>query len=340
MKIFAFAITAALVLTAALAFLVSNKSRPVMAQEARLTPAPQGQDATRITAIRQFGLKEERSQIPMLIALLEKPGHPYFKYAAVHALAQMGAVEALPIFDTLLPTTIMKVSSDADLTNFTRVAKARLLAENNARGIVDAKGRAAAKASHFMTELGVDVDQLNTAQTLNKELSQRTTHAATMTNLYALRELADMVYKDKDVALADHLRESGIRFDTDVPSEWKIRLAALTPQERIDLLVNELSAKRVLRGDDYHIIQLAIYEGLPAAQAVAVKLKEMDGQRDKYTYIGFAALFYVLHGISSKEQLPLIEKFSTDSNKWIAHYAQYAYRDMSKGVPGQEAIGY
>ncbi|MDQ2686277.1 MAG: hypothetical protein M3Y28_00245 [Armatimonadota bacterium] len=307
---------------------------------AKVRPAPRGQDARNIAALHRAGLKGDRSQVPQLIAALKDATHLDYRYAALHALAQMGARDALPQFEALRPKSIMLQSADPDLSNYAEAARARLLAESSTQAISNPNQRAQSKLHKFLVESGLDIPGLNTALTAQERLRADREGTLPM-RIYALRELADMIYQDRDQALAKEVQAQGIRFDQDAPSALKVDLASLPTQERVNRIVEYLAHLRVLTSGEYYPMQLAINEGTFASRAAAAKLEEMRGKRDQYpSDIGFAALFRLIRGGGDKEQAPIVAQFLNDSDSGVAYYADQSLPYIQGGIPYTYRPGY
>lgn len=179
---------------------------------AKVRPAPRGQDARNIGRLHQAGLKGDRSQVPQLIAALKNPPHPDYRYVALHALAQIGATEALPQFEALRPKTIMLPSADSGLSNYAEAARARLLAESSTQAISNPNQRAHANLQKFLAEVSLDVAGLNVPLTEQERFGMNREGSVPL-RLYALREVADMIYQSQDTVLAKEAQAQGVRFD-------------------------------------------------------------------------------------------------------------------------------
>ncbi len=119
-----------------------------------------------------------------------------------------------------------------------------------------------------------------------------------------------------------------------------MKLAPLSKEERITMMINDLAHLKGLGSDETLMIQLAIDEGLASSSAAAAMLRNMDEHRDEYTHTGFAALFRVLRGIGDKSQGSLIGRFLEDSDDWVAHYAQQVFGSVQSGLRCQYAAGF
>lgn len=308
----------------------------VVPVRAKSISAPRGQDARNIVMLRQAGLRADRTQIPKLLAALNDPPHPYHRYTAIHSLAQMGAVEALPAFDGYIRKSIMQTNVDSELSDFTRVARARLLAESNSETLAGTNRRSQARMRIFINELGLRINQLNNTRA-EYDRNQR---GAKPLTLFALRELADMIYQKHDIALARYAQDAGISFDQDLPSTVKVGLASLTQQDRLNWLIEKLSNMGTLTPDNYYIIQLAVNEGEPASRAAAATLEGMKRGRYKGA-VRFGALMYVIAGVDDQKQGPVVAQFLNDPDKSVAHYAENTYyRHLQPDSPDTFCVGY
>lgn len=302
------------------------------------------EDANRLADIRQAGLNGDNSQIPAITTLLQHPPHRSFTFTAVRALSRLGATESLPVFAAYLPQTIMQPHQDSNLSNFVRAARARLLAESRTKNINDRQAQTATKVNQYYTELQLTSSDLNnglaayrTPQVDTNGMAVYSTGPrAISVEVYAVGELADMVYHGsyKDFASLPGIAQ--VNFQQDYQSALKMRLAPLSPSERLRTMIQELAHKTALRAEDDYEIQLAINEGPIASRSAAAELRKMDMDRAGYNQVnnhaGFAALFRIIQGVGDKGQAPVIEHFLHDSDTWVVYYAQSVYDDVSNGV--------
>ncbi len=306
-----------------------------------------GEDANRIAALRRAGIQGDTSQIPALLQALKSPTHVTYAYTSLHALAQLGAVDAL---DAIGKT---QNGSDEDLRRFAQVSRARLLAENNVQKSTDHKAQIAAKSRRFYIELGLTPAEMN-AGVLAYVTPKVTPEGCavissdpgpTPVSVYAIRQVADMVYRDsltpgvyENYAVLPEVTE--VDFSKDYASALKMRLAPLSHDERVKTLVTEIAGKKTLRREDDYELQLAINEGKSATSAIADKLNYMASHRDEFTYTGFGALFRVLGGIGDPNSASLIEPFLHDKDNWVVYYADQNYQDVQRGVKRERVFAY
>ena len=111
-----------------------------------------------IVLIRQAGLTNDRSQAPLMMSVLSDPSHPHPSVirTALHSLAQLGATEALPLFD------IMAQNKSVD-PNYLETMRQRLLAESQAASAPTGPKKAATKLSAFYHGLNFTPSQVGTA---------------------------------------------------------------------------------------------------------------------------------------------------------------------------------
>ncbi len=281
-------------------------------------------DANRTEDFRQAGLRGDRSHIPAMINVLKNPPHLGYTYTTLHALAQLGAVEALPIVEAYAQDDATGAwdETGGDLRNFSKASRARLLAESETQLITDSKVTSAAKVRRFYKELQMTPADLNDAlisyypplvPQMKPKSGERLvwppadTSPSHPVGVYAVRELADMMYHGsyKDCAALPEI--SQVNFASDYPSALKMRLAPLSPSERLDTMLQELSQKTVLKHWDDYEIQLASNEGLSASHAAARLLQKMEAHPEQYSEVGFTALVRVMWGTGDQDKAPLVQ---------------------------------
>lgn len=308
------------------------------------------EDANRIASMRQSGLHADHSRVPEMVTALQRPAHSAYTYTPIHALAQTGAEEALPTINLYIRHSIADTDKDLDLSNFAVVARARLLSESGARNMTDSKAQATAKVKKFFAELNVSSIDLNSAlatynapqqpsQVNGKEVYVVTGDAPKIhpIGIYAIRELADMIYNGRYEDFTSLPEVKAVNFTEDYASALKMRLAPLSQPQRLDTLINELAHRTFLKFDTDYDIQLAINEGLPASQAAATKLRDMEIHHENYSHIGFKALRSVILGVGDKEQAALIKRLNDEG---ISYCSPMEYMDISQGVKRERAPAY
>lgn len=267
-------------------------------------------------AIRTAGLRGDRFQIPAITAWLQKPPHPDFIPTALHALARLGATEALPTIDALRQ---QRPNWGGD---FGTVARARLVAEASSKAESDPTRQAAMKVDRFYHELGLSPAELTSTVSRYRPEQPKASDSYSLPPLevYAMRELADIVYMGSYSAYAALPGVADVDFSKDYPSFLKIRLAPLSQELRLSWLINDLAHKKTLGANDSYEMQLAADGGTDASHLAMSKLWEMDNRRDVYIHTGFAALFEVLDAIRDKDQGPIFVHFAHDRDPFVAHY--------------------
>lgn len=248
-------------------------------------PAATG-DQERMVHMRVAGLTGDRSQIPVMIKALQKPLHPDYTWTTLHALAQLGATEALPAYDNI----IQKEDANPQLANYTSVEKARLLAEAAAAPL-PSKARNAARLTSFLQNLGLTPASINTATAsylsqLKEWNAQNVVQDAEgppyPVALFAMRELADMAYHDPYANFLSLPEIKQINFAQEFGSDLKMRLAPLSPEQRIAMLLHEIVYQKASGGESELRMQLLVDEG-PAAQAAAAStLQDLKLHPERY----------------------------------------------------------
>ena len=307
------------------------------------------QDESNVIAnFRQAGLSKDHSQIDQMVEIIRtwKPTERSYVYTTMHSLAQLGADKSLPLINIYAEKSVMEPGYDPDLSNFSIAARARLIAESSTLNIVDSKARAFAKIRRFYQELNLTPNGLNSSLVVynSRPRGSMSGNSPHPVGVYAVRELADMVYQGSYTDYSSLPQVTGIDFNSDYPSALKIRLAPLTKSERLSTLIQELSHRTVGINERNYDLQLAINEGTSASNAAAAELKIMDNHRIQYNQVthhsGFVSMFYIIAGVGDQSQIPIIEHYLTDQDHWVRHYAEIADRSLSKGIKRETAPAY
>ena len=263
----------------------------------------------------------------------------------MHSLAIIGDLDALP-----------SIRSYEDVYgsegNLAKVSAARLVAEGNSSSLTNTNGLEAGKTHLFFNELGLSPEDINAGviryygpytrfSRIPNSTQQYPGPSPTMSvEVYAMRELADMVYHGSYAAFMAQPELKGINFSLDYPSALKIRLAAVPRAQRLATIIQELSEKNVVTSHEEYEIQLAINEGDAAASAAALKLQQMDVARDRYSSISFGTMFRIIGGTGDAKQKPMIERFTHDRDNLISYFASQVYEDVRDGNQSDRVIGY
>lgn len=289
-------------------------------------------ESGQIASMRKAGITGDRAQIPAMIAVLSDPSHPHplVIRTALHALAQLGATEALPFVDTVAQSKVLE-------PDYVKVAHQRLLAESDARSTADTNAQAATKVSAFCSGLGLSADQLNGA---TASLQSESSKQSLPLQIIALREIADMAYLGNynDYAALPAIKQ--LNFTPDYPSALKIRLAPLTKADRVKTMIDDLAHTQSVGPKQKYEMQLLDDEGVLASRAAAAQLQQMNSHRDQYPREGFEAIFSVLSGAGDATQAPLVERYTQDQDGYIAYFAKNAYPDVKAGHSGIFAPDY
>jgi hypothetical protein len=288
----------------------------------------------------QAGLNGDTTQIPAILDILRLPFDPDSHETAMLALARLGAVQALPQFDT-----ISRNKDHTEIADFAIAARARLVAESQAPP--PGLGRAAAKVARFYQELNLSPQDLNAALADYQHNYSGKLHVtlpqATEVGLDAVEQLADMVYHDAPGVAAEYASLPGIaalNFAADPPSALKMRLAPLSKPERISIMIQDMMHKKKWSALDNDETQLLDDEGLDASHAAAAQLKLMEQHRANFIAEDYETLFGVLHNIGDKEQAPLIAHFKSDADPIVAEYADRVYGSIADGIKTRIVYGY
>ena len=299
------------------------------------------EDVSRIEGFRQMGLQRDASNTAAMIDALKNPPHLGYTYTTINALAQLGATEALPVIDTYIQEEA-DADTGGDLSVFSKVAKARLLAESEAKLIPDTGTASEAKVRRFYRELGMTPADLNADLVTyyhpvpkQQGVGRFVTPVADVATahpigVYAVRELADIVYHGSYRNFMSLPDITQVNFSGDYPSALKVRLAPLSPPERLNTMIQELAHKKFLTHWDDYEIQLASNEGLTASHAAAAQLTEMENHPEQYSHIGFTALVRVMWGTGDKAQAPLVRRLLKEG---LIYTGNLPIADLSNGIP-------
>lgn len=298
---------------------------PHPAAYAGFAPPPVPLVQKRLDRIRVGEINGDRSVIPDIIAFLDYPSRflpepnrpqedvlsrvdPYFIEPVLRAAVRLQATEALPQIERLIknPNTDGYSRESSDLA---RVIRARLRADHSAQSITDPKAQAAKRISVFYAEVGLTPVQINTAL---QEYNQPELNAAgqpvilldyvkpTPRGVYALREIADMMYVN---GAQDYLTLPAVKtlhFAEGGGLPLMIHLGRPTRAARLGAMMNYLSHSPP--DPSGYVVRLAIEEGPAAAQAAADKIKQMEANRALYPRNGFSNLIDVVNGAGDRAE--------------------------------------
>jgi len=261
-----------------------------------------------LNQMRQAGLRGDRSQLSRMIEIFQNPpvaealDIAYItRTSLLRPLAQLGATEALPALDAFirgdsakpLPKEIaIMFSQRKENIALSKVVKARILAQSATQGLADDKARAAAEVKQFFQELGQTPESLNTTaaayQTQNRQHLEATRGIpdyrddAVPMELFAVRELADMAYRDRYRGFTSLPDVARVDFAQDDRAALKVSLAPLSREQRIAALVAEISRKETTNNSDLRRAQLLADEGPSALPAITAEQQNFKAHRERY----------------------------------------------------------
>jgi len=280
-------------------------------------------EAKQILLMRRAGLTGDRSQVQAMIEVVTGPSHPHIVVVetALSALARLGAVEALPAFD-------YAAQSGSVEPGYLKVMRQRLVAEDLANNTPAGAKRAMAKVNSLYRGLSLSPARMSAA---SPAASLSTLASPVTSDMFAAREIADMVYRGNyaDYASLDAVKQ--VTGTSDYPCALKMRLAPLSRSARVQALVDDLAHSRVMAVKQWYELQLASDEGTLASQAAAVKLQDMDKHRDEYPREGFDAIFSLLGGAGDATQAALVEHYTHDQDGYVAYFANSVYAETKAG---------
>ncbi len=302
------------------------------------TIQPKYEEYGPLADMRAAGIRGDRSQIPAMIKALNPKLTAYHWMTALRALSELQATEAIPAIDAMIE------SCKGDTTaGFARVVKARILAEastdtrpvsaqvrnrvpfgglpSNVVIATESPARAEVTLNRFMGLLNLTTAKLKATMTKPANgPAQFVTTDPERTAVWAQQEIGDMALRS-DPAYLTLPAVKALDFTLYEGALLKMKVAPMSHEERVKWLVDELSRKKSLRGEDNGMIQLAIDEGLPASHYAVTVLKAMSKHQKDYAPMGFHALFMVLSGVADKTDSAIIATFASNDDPGISHYS-------------------
>ena len=298
-----------------------------------------------LAQMRTAGLAHDRSQIPLLIQSVRETAAEKYFATALHSLAQIGGPEALQVTEE----TLQNIGENGSMYHYAQAVHARLLAQNAAYKLKGATlhQRAVVCLNTFLEAMGhANAASLNAA--VNKQIvdMQFMVHRETGRNIYALRELADIIYHTFDLALLHAAKSAGVDFDQDVGARYKAHLAPLTAKQRIDWIVEHLSSAPAFTGAENFLVQLAADQGKTASRAAAAKLHEMDQHQGKHAikftngvggihryFPSYYGLLYIIQAVGDSDQEPMLARNLNNPEPAIASHVRQIYKTVKAGIP-------
>ena len=305
--------------------------------KASATPAPPlpPDESNLLADMRAAGVHGDRSKIPAMIQAL-KSHHPTYIITAMHALAQLGATEALPTMDQMLQQPASAQALPEYVLSYAHVAHSRILAEADGQKSSLADAQAKAKVTRFWTELGLTPSQVVLGASAYHHYHED--NKGLPVEVDAMQELGDMIYHGGFAVYQPYLRS--IDFNQDEGSALKIKIVQLPSGSRLPWMINELAHKANRDLQANLVLQLAVDEGLPASQMAASKLNDMASNRSQYSEIGFLMLFLLIQGVGDEKQAPVVAQFLHDQDSWVVSDAQNTLPEIEQGHRVQFAAGY
>lgn len=217
------------------------------------------------------------------------------RMSLLHSFAILGANEALPSLDAAiagdLDTPGATPQDNQSVAFAAKVVKARLQAQSGAASIKDSKARSAAQVKSFYQELGLTPSGINAAvASYRSALAQFRAHFAgphipgppAPLELYAMREVADMIYHGYYSDYAGLPEVSQTNFALDPGAGLKLQLAPLSPEQRTNALIKTLSSEKTTPEESSYARQLLADEGDAALPAINARIQEIKTHPEKY----------------------------------------------------------
>ncbi|MGI4791416.1 MAG: hypothetical protein ACRYFS_21520 [Janthinobacterium lividum] len=310
--------------------------------------------ADHLVALRMAGLHGDRTQLLALRDILKNPNpgstldyitpiNQIAVFIALHALAELGDTDALPIIDQL----IAQNPKALNVVNYAEVQRARLLVETNSMGTTGNQAQLPSEINQFFATLALSPSDLNAGTKhyqyqLHTEPQGAGNGTPCPVEVYAMRELADMAYQSHAQEFQSIPGVSQVDFSLDYPSALKIRLAPLSDEARINSLIDSLVHARILGPDEDYLMQLLADGDLAASQAIADRLGEVKKHRDHYREINISALFRVLGMIGDPKQSLVVTQFQSDPDISVRQEAEVESRELQSGLASliPRTVGY
>ena len=305
-----------------------------------------------LVRMRTAGLAHDAAQIPLLMQVVRETTAENHFVTALHSLAQIGGAQALQVTEEAL----LNIREIEPAARYASVVRARLLAQSAAHKLTNPTlpHRATVCLNTFLQTLGhADASALNTAVKKQVRDMQFMVHPETGRDIYALRELADIIYHAHDIALLQVAKAAGIDFTLDAGASYKAQLAPLTAMKRIDWIVEHLSSIHAFTFQDTFLVQLAADEGKMASRAAAAKLHEMDQHREQYAdnlkdskgrthryFPGYYGLLYIIEAVGDSDQAPMLARNLNNPEPAISSNVQQIYKTVESGIPLVRRPGY
>lgn len=302
------------------------------------------QEEDKAETLHLAGLHNDRSQIPNLIFAVEKHTPDWSTIPAIHALARMGATEALPSLDWWVQDDKQPI-----IQSEAKVARARIVALNSANSVKGSAAQATAVISRLYSELGLTSADINASvadyySKLEQQLETNTYRGSSSLlkplELFAMEDVADLVYHGSYSAYASVPAVMQLNFQLNAASALKMRLAPLSQADRLNTLCKELAEDKTQALSDVCKMQLIADEGLAGSRAVAAKLRDMDVHQSLHTGDHFRILFHVLAATGDKSQARLVQHFQNERRRnlvaadEVANSTAFANGYKKQFVPG------
>jgi HEAT repeat protein len=185
------------------------------------------QEKAHINALHAIGLRGDLAGIPALLEVVAHPPDNYHLYTALHALGRLGDGQALGAIEDAL-----RDIDDWEAQAFAQAVKARLQAQIAASSLSAPQGMEAAQGGieRFLHELNLTPAELNKGLANYLYDKQHTMHADINRETFALRQLADQIYRQRNEPLLRVAIERGINFQAEAGAAYKVQLALPGPQ--------------------------------------------------------------------------------------------------------------
>ncbi len=285
-----------------------------------------------IAAVREAGLKRDRTKLPLVRQAL-KEWHPDVLTTALLAAGRLGDSEAV---DQI--SSIATVHLGDTVGYLADVVLARIQTEK-AVGRATSDAAVSRKVNHFLSTARLSKTRIEQAvKAFNAQGGER--EYVIPLEVYALRQVAECAAEGCEAGVVNAATIAGIDFSLDYAAQLKVRLAPMSKKERIDWLIESIARKKVIKGEDYYEVRALADERTEAIEPILAKLRSVKTNREGYAYPGISTLFNVLACIGDKRAIPVIRSFVGDKDDWLDYYARQQIQRLEIGFRTPYRVDY
>jgi hypothetical protein len=284
--------------------------------------AHRGEKAETMFMIRQAGLTRDASKVERLLEITREDKNANHVMTAFWALGRIGDPRALSRMED-----IDFFIRGTDVRKLVALDKARLLYEQAAQGEKsESIEEAQVRLNVFLGALNLTLPELKQRFDKDAELEIGTRFNGggySKYNVLTVREIAGLIFAYRDQHLKTVVEESGLKLSKDIYSEWKIKLAFLSEQERLEMLMAEQGKPLRHPVERTLLNQLLVDMGESAQTAVVRKLDDARQHRDRYSAETIHDYLDIYSHFREGHDRNLVRAFSNDANRRVVEIAKY-----------------